>query len=446
MGWKNKPVWSEGMFLRPQHFQQFERFVGAQLDGRLAPLRSHGYGIAGVRIDDGMLKTGKIAVLEAAGVFDDGAPFAVPAETAAPQALEVGRDLRDCVIYLCAPLARPGIADVSLDPTAQVETRFAAEEFEAADAVHGSPSREPLKVGTLQLSLRTAQEGLEGYTTLPIARVIERKTDDSVLLDAGFIPCTFNIAASPVLTGFLTDLEGMLHQRGESIAGRLATPGTKGVSDVTDVMMLMAVNRAEAEIKHLIAMPVIHPADFYRMLCALAAELATLTRENNRPAFTPPYSHREPRPCFEAVMRELQRALSYLGEVNAVQIPIEPRANGFSVAVVQDPSLFQGAAFVLAARGSVDTEMLRANLPRRVKIGSVEFIRDLVMRQLPGVDFYPMPAEPRQIPFRANSVYFSINTRHEQWQPVTVSKAIGLHLAGDIPGLELELWAIRGQR
>jgi type VI secretion system protein ImpJ len=126
-----------------------------------------------------------------------------------------------------------------------------------------------------------------------------------------------------------------------------------------------------------------------------------------------------------------------------VAIPLEARAFGISVGQISDRSLFTNASFVLAARAAVDTEALRANLPRRAKIGSVEHIRDLVMRQLPGADIYPLPSEPRQIPFRANSVYFSINVRHEQWQTVRTSGAVALHVAGDIPGLELELWAIR---
>ncbi len=57
-----------------------------------------------------------------------------------------------------------------------------------------------------------------------------------------------------------------------------------------------------------------------------------------------------------------------------------------------------------------------------------------------------MPAEPRQIPYRANTVYFSINGRHEQWQAVRTSGAVALHVASEIPGLQLELWAIRGSQ
>ncbi len=446
MTWENKPVWSEGMFLRPQHFQQMERFAGAQLDARVAPIRAHGNGLAELRIDDGLLKTGKIAIVRASGVFDDGTPFRVPDETAAPLPLEVGRDLRDTNVYLCVPMARAGTADVALDATARAETRFLAAEFEAADAVYGSPSRIPLNVGRLQLSLRHAAEGLEGYTNIPLARIVERRADDSVVLDEGFIPSVMACAASPALSGFLSELEGLLHQRGEAIAGRLGTPGAKGVADVTDFLFLMAVNRAEATVKQLAALPIVHPVDLYTWLCELAAELATMTAAGNRPNFTPLYSHRDLRVCFDAVMAELRRSLNEVFEQKAVAIPLELRAYGIRVGQISDRSLFADATFVLAAKSGANTETLRANLPRIAKLGSVEHIRDLVTRQLPGVDIYPMAAEPRQIPFRAQTVYFSINSRHEQWQAVRTSGAVALHIAGDIPNLELEMWAIRGQQ
>ncbi|TFI57613.1 type VI secretion system baseplate subunit TssK [Sphingomonas parva] len=444
MTWENKPVWSEGMFLRPQHFQQFERFVGAQLEGRVAPLAAHGYGVAELQIDAGQLKTGKLSITKCVGVFEDGTPFRVPEYAAAPLPLEVLRDTRDSVVYLCIPQARAGIADVRLDGGSHIETRFRADEFEAADTVYGGASRVPINVGRLQLSLRHEGEGLDGYITLPIARVIERRADDSVALDEGFIPCGVTITASPVLTGFVSELEGMVHQRAEAIAGRLGTPGAKGVADVTDFLMLIAVNRAEAMLKHVAALPSVHPADLYGLLCTLAAELSTFTTSSNRPQYMPLYAHRDQRACFDAVMQDLRRSLSAVFEQSAVPIPLEQRAYGISVGQITDASLFASGSFVLAVRGAVDSEQLRANMPRRTKIGSVEHIRDLVMRQLPGVEIHPMPSEPRQIPFRASTVYFNINTRHQEWQAVRASGTVALHVAGEIPGLELEMWAIRG--
>ncbi|MEH3106674.1 MAG: type VI secretion system baseplate subunit TssK [Sphingomonas fennica] len=446
MTWENKPVWTEGMFLRPQHFQQFERFVTAQLEARVAPLAGHGWGLAALRLDEGLLRTGRIALARASGIFDDGTPFHIPDTATAPVPLEVSRDVRDQVVHLCLRQARPGGADVALDAIAAQQTRFAAEEFEAADTVYGAPARVPVNIGRLQLLLRHEGEGLDGYTTIPLARIVERRADDSVTLDEGFIPTAVAVSASGTIAGFLSELEGLLHQRGEAIAGRLGTPGSKGVADITDFLMLMVVNRAEATVKHFASLPALHPADLYGWLAGLAAELSTITQSNNRPAFVAPYNHRNQRFCFDQVMADLRRSLNVVFEQNAVPIALELRSFGIRVGQIADRSLFNDAAFVLAARAAVDTETLRANLPRRAKLGSVEHIRDLVMRQLPGVDIYPMPAEPRQIPFRANTVYFSINTRHEQWQAVRTSGAVALHIAGDIPNLELEMWAIRGNQ
>ena len=39
---KNRVVWSEGLFLRPQHFQQQERYLEACLQGRAGALRADG--------------------------------------------------------------------------------------------------------------------------------------------------------------------------------------------------------------------------------------------------------------------------------------------------------------------------------------------------------------------------------------------------------------------
>lgn len=444
MTWENKPVWTEGMFLRPQHFQQLERFGTAQLEGRVGGLRPYAWGLTDLQLDEGLLKTGKIALVRCAGVFDDGTPFRVPAEAAAPLPMEVPRTLRESVIHLCLPVRRAGTADVALDATIQIETRFVAEEFEAADTVYGEATRAPLNIGRMQLLLRADGEPMQGYSSIPIARVIERRPDETVLLDPEFIPTVQNHLASPTLTGFLSELEGILHQRGEAIGGRLSAGGSKTVADITDFLTLMIINRAESAVKHFAATPGFHPADLYLYLVELAGELATITGPGNRPNFMPVYDHRNISACFGPLMRELRRSLNFATAQKAVPIPLEDRSYGIRVGVIHDGTLLTEAAFVLAARAAVDVEALRANLPRRIKVGSVESIRDLVMRQLSGVEIYPMPAEPRQIPFRANTVYFSVNIRSEHWQQVRASRAVAVHVAGDIPDLQLELWAIRG--
>ncbi|MFJ0631878.1 type VI secretion system baseplate subunit TssK, partial [Bordetella bronchiseptica] len=74
MALDNKVVWSEGMFLRPQHFQQFERHIEAQLRVRAAAASGCGWGYTALEIDRDALALGKLALARAAGVLPDGTP------------------------------------------------------------------------------------------------------------------------------------------------------------------------------------------------------------------------------------------------------------------------------------------------------------------------------------------------------------------------------------
>ena len=65
MSWYNKVVWSEGMFLRPAHFQQHNRYVENLVDTRCRAISSHGWGFSELKLDRNLLALGKIAIAEA---------------------------------------------------------------------------------------------------------------------------------------------------------------------------------------------------------------------------------------------------------------------------------------------------------------------------------------------------------------------------------------------
>jgi len=75
MSWKNKVVWSEGLFLRPQHFQQHDRYIESLVEGRAGPLRNHSWGFTSLAIDRDQLGIGKFAIATASGIFPDGTPL-----------------------------------------------------------------------------------------------------------------------------------------------------------------------------------------------------------------------------------------------------------------------------------------------------------------------------------------------------------------------------------
>lgn len=83
-------------------------------------------------------------------------------------------------------------------------------------------------------------------------------------------------------------------------------------------------------------------------------------------------------------------------------------------------------------------------LPSQAKIGPAEKIKDLVNLALPGIPLTPLPVAPRQIPFHAGFNYFEFERENDLCKQLEHSGGLAIFIAGDFPGLELELWAIKG--
>src|SRR5687767_4555289 len=108
----SKVIWSEGLFLRPQHFQQQDRYFERYVEGRCHALGPHSWGFTDVESERDLLAVGKRAVRRAAGVFPDGTPFRMPEDGPLPSPYNVAGDDRDVVVQLAVPLRRPGARDV----------------------------------------------------------------------------------------------------------------------------------------------------------------------------------------------------------------------------------------------------------------------------------------------------------------------------------------------
>lgn len=441
MSWNNKVVWSEGMFLRPQHFQQFDRYVETLVRGRAAALQPHAWGLASLAVNAGLLATGKFAVARCGGVFDDGTPFRIPDEADHPPPLEVPDNTHNCIVYLTVPVRQPGAVEVA-DDDAQV-ARYLPREFEAVDVVAGGSSVARLTVGGLRLRYALATQDLSGYACIGLARILEVRSDRAIVLDPHYIPPLLDCAASPVLQGFVTELHGLLHHRATALAGRVAGSGGKGVAEIADFLLLMAVNRYEPLLAHLTGSPLVHPERVYALALQMAGEFATFTAATRQPPSFPAYRHDDLQRSFQPVMAELRQSLSAVLEQTAVAIPLQERKYGIRVAMVPDRTLYKTSVFVLAVKADVSPEALRRHFPNQVKIGAVEQIRELVNVALPGVPIRPLPVAPRQIPYHAGMTYFELDRSNKYWEALYNSGGMAVHVGGDFPGIDLQLWAIK---
>ena len=278
------------------------------------------------------------------------------------------------------------------------------------------------------------REANDGFSCLGVVKVAERRSDGRVLLDADYIPPILHVCANPVADGFLREIVGLLHQRGEALAATLTQPGRAGVGEVADFLLLQLCNRYEPQLAHAQRLPAFHPEHLFSDWLRWPASCRPLAT-SKRPTELPAYDHDDPALCLRALMNDLRRSLSMVRVQSAVPIELQERKHGVRVAIIPDLELQRTAAFVLAANAQVSSEQLRSRLPGQVKIGPVERFRDLVSLALPGIGVHPLAVAPRQIPFHAGFSYFELDTRgNDLWRQLENSAGLALHLAGDFPG------------
>lgn len=443
MSLESKVVWSEGMFLNPQHFQQQDRHFEYYVNGRCNTLIPYGWGFKDFDLDQQLLNLGKISLQRASGIFPDGTPFNFPDNDDPPPVIEIAENIKNTVVYLAVPVRRPGAVDVLPQDSKQGLARFYSQEQNVRDVTVESGDSQKLQIGKLRLRLLLQTNDLSGFAYIPLLRINEVRQEKDVALDERCIPSVLDCKATLNLSAFIVELHGLLRHRAEAIAGRLADARRGGTAEVADYMLLQVINRVEPMVEHMGRIDGLHPLQLFNYLVQMIGELATFVAPNRRPPEMPVYLHADLEQTFTPLVQTLRKYLSMVYEQTAISMNLAEKKYGVRVAEITDRSLLTSASFVLAVRADVNDEMIRSRFPAQIKIGPVERIRQLVNAAMPGIELKPLPVAPRQIPFRAGYTYFELDQHSQFWKEMSSSGGFAMHVGGDFPGLEMEFWAIR---
>lgn len=459
----SRVVWTQGMFLMPHHFQQESRHAEYLLDMRVKAAGPYAWGYFDLAIDEGLLATGQVGISRAQGVLPDGTPFSIPQHDQQPAPLEIPADLRNEIIYLAIPRAGAGLTQVAMhadgDATfhdghtngngnlngnghARSMVRWVAASEELLDITNPSDDPEPVQTGALALKLIRARDAGEGYALLGVVRVQECRTDKQLVLDRDYIAPQTRIDASQQLSALATQLHGMVRQRAQALASRYGQM-SHGVSETANFLMLQSLNRAEPLLRQHALAPSVHPWEFYGLCLQLAGDLSTLLNDSHLASEHPLYRHDDLQGCFKSVAAQLRRLLTATIDTQAMQIELDPRDHGVHLAVFPSTEVVRTSNLVLAVNAQLPADQLRSRFVARSKLGPPEKLRDLVNLNLPGITLRNLPTAPRQLPLHAGFHYFELERGGELWKLLERSGGLALHVAGDFPGLELELWAIR---
>lgn len=440
----SKPIWSEGMLVRPQHLQQYDRWIEQLLENRVAGLIGHGWGVRKIAFARDLLALGQVALAEFEAIMPDGTALRLPGHARLP----AGR---------APPMAAKNLlVKIAVSAHRRTGSAFSSEEAPVQGLCHEvlqvrnetAPEKPPVEITVAALTTHLLFEGEEqgDLITLPICRIRDIDPAGAITLSDTYVPPIIDFQAAQALVTLLNEIRSLLRMRAEALAAR-ADP-SRAMADgagLIDLVTLSIVNGAEAIFDHFATSSGHHPEKLFGALVGLIGQLSSFAGERRKPTELPAYQHEDLERSFTPLADVLRRLLSTVVQSAAISLPLQDRGYGIRIAVIADRTLFQDRRFVLLAVASAPTEMLRSQLPAQTKVGPVEQIRDLVNLQLSGVPIRALPVAPRETPYIQNAVYFELDQSVELWGALQRSAAFAFHVSGDYSDLHLEFWAIRSK-
>src|SRR3954454_4638477 len=444
MSWYTKVAWTEGLFLRPHHFQQNDRYHEHLLEQRVRFATPYPWGFVTLEIDRDLAQQSKFALRRACGILPDGTPFEVPADGPLPAPIAVPDGASSQIVWLSMPMASANMREAD-DREAESAARYVIGAEPFIDSTSSLRVEEEVDIAFPRLAFELRKTAKPGYTSLGIARILEVR-DRQIVFDEKYVPPVLLCGAHPTVNGWIDRAIGWIDNKLEELARYAADPTAGGGLQSADYFVLQLLNRHIAVLKHYGSSGYLHPERLFEELLRLVGELATFATPERRAREYPRYDQDDLENVFGPVMRDLQDFLSARLGRRAIRLEIIERAQNAFVSPIRDRSLFRNATLLLEVTARRPLVEIQNDFPHLFKVGPNTKMNEIVHANLPGVPLVHLPTPPPHIRAITDHVYFYLDRKSPLWPEFSTAASIGMHFSGDWPELELYLWAILEDR
>ncbi|HEY0136040.1 MAG TPA: type VI secretion system baseplate subunit TssK [Nannocystis sp.] len=419
----NRPLWTEGTLLCPQHMQQQDLYHEHNLAARLAAALPHPWGITALRFDPAALQSGQLALTILRAVLPDGtcielddrSPQPPPTRQLAPHF--AARSER-VPVWLTVPVLRPGLVNSAAEPTAQHRYRTVTRDHFDLSLTR---SARPLEQSEPNLALRLGDEPRDDLVCLPLAEVV-RDPGGSFVLDETFIPPISTVAAAPPLRATLQNLCALVGARRRTLAD-----DRRRHHDLPRALFFHALSGALPLLRHLADSPDTTPLQLYQHLLRLAGELRSFG-DPGEPGDPTPYDFADLRACLGPLLSDLrQRVVDTLPD-RFLRVPLEPRADGLWIGELRDDRLLRCTSFVLAVEAGADPAVLSSELPALTRIAAWRRINLIVRNNVLGAPIRAVTHPPVELPVLPRHAYFTITPDDPSWLEVLRERNVAIYL------------------
>ncbi|MFN0062489.1 MAG: type VI secretion system baseplate subunit TssK [Myxococcaceae bacterium] len=443
-------VWSEGMFMSPQHLQQQDLYHEALLAQRLAALSPYEWGVVAVEVDTEELSRGHVALRRFKGVLPSGLFLSFEAGDAVAPAARPAESLfaaqtRALPVYLAVAREREGIPSVANEHKPGTPTRWLVDSRPTADQLG---TAEPIAVayGRPHVELLFGNESRDDFETIQVAE-ITRDAGGMLSLAEAYVPPLLRIDASPsLMEGVRRLLRDVLSKQRElADARRFRDAATLEftASDVTRYLQLSALNSLLPLLHHAVDAGNLHPQALYLQLLQAAGAFATFGADAD-PSSLPKFRFTQLRDTFGPLLDRLTQLLRGVSLERCISVPLESHGSGQYWGKLEDERLQRCPQFILGVRSELPEQLVADQLPKLAKIASRSQLSNLLRAATSGVPLQVTFRPPPEVSVKPGVVYFSLGLQDPYWKNALEEQNVAVFLPQtfDPARTQLELLAV----
>ncbi|MCH8180950.1 MAG: type VI secretion system baseplate subunit TssK [Proteobacteria bacterium] len=452
-----KILWGEGLFLRPQHFQQQDAYHEWRLAQTAQLLHPYAWGVRHIQVDTDALQSGLLRLQALQVAFPDGELLHAPGDDALPppvsltslnaqghSSAEAGHEDSHLTFHLAiAPVHPQGGNLAGTADDAHTGVRYHRMARQVADGYTDAVTAE---VVTLHKSVRLLPETVprEHLLSLPLLR-LKRTATGGFELDGRFMPPCTRIQASATLLLHLRRLMDVLQAKVDALYGMHREPARNVIEfrsgDVASFWLLHTASTALAGLSHLARHPALHPERLFDKLLTLAGALMTFSKTRTL-ADLPSYDHLHPGPGFQRLDQIVRELLETVISTRCFAVALEERVPSFHLGRLDAEQIAAGTQLFLGVSAALPPAELVEVVPQRFKLGAPDDVDKLVLSAMPGVRLVHAPQVPAAVPVRPGSYYFSLEPRGSLYERMLQAQAVTIYAPAGLQDLRLELVAV----
>ena len=442
----SKVLWGEGLFLRPQHFQQQDQYHDHRLNESVKTLHPYAWGVQALRIDLEALNNNVLRVLDLTLRFQDGETIDAPGTDALPETVDLSglmQSQQSVTYYAALPTFKPFGGNFAPIGQTVIGARYKQANSDTPD-LYTQAAQAQLAYLKKAVRLVSEFETRDSYECFPVLR-LRRVATGGFEPDPAFVAPSLSVKGAPILFLQLRRLLDALQAKVSALYGHHREPSRNVIEyrsgDMSSFWLLHTASSAYASLSHYFHHPALHPERLFEQLLGLAGALMTFSKSWVL-ADLPAYQHNDPGPGFARLHLIIRELIDTVISSKYFAIHLDEVKPSYYLGKLDSGKIDAGTAFDLAVSAAMPMVELVDVVPLRFKVGAPDDVEKFVLSAMPGVRLQHAPQVPAAVPVRPDTCYFTVDPKGQMYERMLQAQSISIYVPAGMNELKLELVAV----